>query len=187
MAGTHPAAQGHRQSTDTTGRAGLRSVQSRAGRAGALGRVRLVRGAAEGSGGPGSRRPLSCVARGAGAARPGWNHAGVGTAHHRSDRDHDAAQGQRGVGGGAGSDARTEPTARPAVAAGDEELRRWIWRSPLRRSRTLVSRGTGEQFRDADAAGGVGAAGLQGGAGAEGRLPVVHRRAVFFPGASGRP
>ena len=40
---------------------------------------RLVRCAAESSGGQGSRRPLSCFARSAGATGPGRNHAGVGT------------------------------------------------------------------------------------------------------------
>ena len=57
-------------------------------------RLRLVRRPGESSGGPGSRRPLSCVARSAGATRPRRDHAGVGNAHHRSDRDHDAPQGQ---------------------------------------------------------------------------------------------
>ena len=79
---------------DTTGRIGFRPVQSRAGRADVLRRLRLVRGPAESSGGPGSRRPLSCVARGAGATGPGRNHPAIGITHHRSHRDHDATQGQ---------------------------------------------------------------------------------------------
>ena len=112
---------------------GFAPVQSRAGRADALSRLRLVRGPAESSGGPGSRGPLSCFARGARATGPGRNHAGVGTAHHRSDGDHDAPQGQRGVGGGAGSDARTESAARPAVAASDEDCAGGSQRSPPRR------------------------------------------------------
>ena len=54
----------------------------------------LFAASTEGSGGPRSRRSVSCVARSAGATGPGRNHAGAGTTHYRSDRNHDAPQGQ---------------------------------------------------------------------------------------------
>src|SRR5206468_3002506 len=83
--------------------------------------------------------------------------------------------------------ARTESTARRALdkrshgAALDAGIQRCAG------SGCFARRGTDEQLRVADAACGVGAAGLQDFPGEEGWLSVGHRRPVFISRERGRP